>query len=81
MKHRKNSYYIEVIEKDDYVKYTGCTKEQVRWGNNDDPEPLLVHGGIYYVQDTIIKSSHTKLILRGVKGKFNSVCFERIGKG
>ena len=52
---KKVSYYIETIEKDDYVKYTGCSKSQVRWGNNDDPEPFLVQGGIYYVEKTIVR--------------------------
>ena len=65
----------------DYVKFTGCTREQVNWGNNTDPEDLLIPGGVYYVQDVIVKSSHTKLILRDVEGKFNSVCFERLGDG
>ena len=69
------------IREGDYVKFIGCTKEQVNWGNNTDPEDLLVHGGVYYVQQMIVKSSHTKLILRGVEGKFNSVCFERLGNG
>ena len=65
----------------DYVKFVGCSSEQVSWGNNTDPQDLLVPGGIYYVQDMVVKSSHTKLILRGVEGKFNSVCFERLGNG
>jgi hypothetical protein len=69
------------IREGDYVKFTGCTREQVNWGNNTDPEDLLVPGGVYYVQQIIVKSSHTKLILRGVEGKFNSVCFERLGNG
>lgn len=69
------------IRKDDYVKFIGCTREQVNWGNNTDPDDLLIKGGVYYVQEVIVKSSHTKLILRGVDGKFNSVCFERLGNG
>lgn len=69
------------IKEGDFVKFVGCTKEQVAWGNNTDPEDLLVYGGVYFVQEMIIKSSHTKLILRGVEGKFNSVCFERLGNG
>lgn len=73
-----NSYPIRKIEEGDFVKYVGCSKDQIRWGNNDDPEPFLVPGGVYYVLKSIIKSSHTKLILRGVEGKFNSVCFEKI---
>ena len=60
------------------VKFIGCSKEQILWGNNTDPNDLLVPGGICYVQQLIVKSSHTKLILRGVEGKFNSVCFERM---
>ena len=69
------------IKEGDFVRFVGCRKEQVRWGNNTDPEDLLVPGGVYYVLHIIIKSSHTKLILRGVEGKFNSVCFERLGNG
>lgn len=69
------------IKEGDFVRFVGCTKEQVRWGNNTDPEDLLVPGGVYYVLHAIVKSSHTKLILRGVEGKFNSVCFERLGDG
>lgn len=75
---RKIKLSYKEINANDYVKYIGCTKEQIRWGNNDDPEPVLVPGGVYYVLETIVKSSHTKLILRGVTGKFNSVCFEKL---
>jgi hypothetical protein len=64
------------IKEGNYVKFVGCTREQANWGNNTDPENLLVPGGIYFVEQMITKSSHTKLILRGVEGKFNSVCFE-----
>ena len=44
---------METIEKDDYVKYTGCSKEQVRWETMTDPEPFLV---LYYNQ--CISHSH-----------------------
>lgn len=74
------NYSYRDIEEGDYVKFTGCSREQVNWGNNTDPDPLLVYGGVYYVQELIVKSSHSKLVLRGVEGKFNSVCFERLGK-
>jgi len=76
-----NKRNMERVKVGDYVKFTGCTREQVNWGNNTDPEDLLIPGGVYYVQDVIVKSSHTKLILRDVEGKFNSVCFERLGDG
>ena len=75
---RKINMSFREIREGDFVKFVGCTKEQIHWGNNTDPNDLLVHGGIYYVQQMIVKSSHTKLILRGVEGKFNSVCFERM---
>lgn len=75
----KSSY--SEIKEGDFVKFIGCTKEQVAWGSNTDPQDLLVYGGVYYVQELIVKSSHSKLVLRGVKGKFNSVCFERLGNG
>jgi hypothetical protein len=69
------------IKQGDYVKFTGCTREQINWGNNTDPDNLLMVNGVYYVQQVIVKSSHTKLVLRGVEGKFNSVCFESLGNG
>ena len=25
------------MEKNNVVEYTGCSQEQIRWGNNDDP--------------------------------------------
>lgn len=81
LKKIKYSTSFDRIKVGDYVKFIGCTREQINWGNNTDPEDLLMVNGVYYVQDMIIKSSHTKLILRGVKGKFNSVCFERLGNG
>jgi hypothetical protein len=78
---RMPKYPSHNIKEGHYVKFIGCTREQVNWGNNTDPENLLVPGGVYYVEQVIIKSSHTKLILRDVKGKFNSVCFESLGNG
>jgi hypothetical protein len=78
---RKLNLSYREIKEGDYVKFVGCTREQINWGNNTDPENLLVPGGVYFVQQMIVKSSHTKLILRGVEGKFNSVCFERLGNG
>ena len=78
---RKPKFSYGDIREGDYVKFIGCTREQINWGNNTDPEDLLIQGGVYFVQQMIVKSSHTKLILRGVEGKFNSVCFERLGNG
>lgn len=63
-----------------YVKYIGCSQEQINWGNNDDPRDILFVGDRYYVEHVEHHSHHTKIILRGVRGKFNSVCFEIIKK-
>ena len=45
------------IRDGDYVKLIGCTSEQINCGNNTDPEDLLIHGGVYFVQRMIVKSS------------------------
>jgi hypothetical protein len=58
------------------VKYIGCSKEQQRWGGNDNPqEKGLVIGNIYEVSSEEQHSWHTKFYLVGIEGKFNSVCF------
>ena len=62
----------------DNVKYLGCIEEQTNWGSNDNPKGLLFEGDVYYVEKVEIHSWHTKLYLRGVRGKFNSVCFEKV---
>ena len=60
------------------VKFIGCSQEQIAWGNNDDPNPILFVGNKYYVEKVEVHSYHTKLTLRGVTGRFNSVCFEKL---
>lgn len=60
------------------VKFIGCSKEQIAWGNNDDPNLVLFVGDKYYVEHVEIHSTHTKLTLRGIYGRFNSVCFENV---
>lgn len=67
------------IKSGDHVRFIGCSKEQILWGSNDDPNSLLFIGDKYYVEKVEVHSYHTKLVLRGVSGKFNSVCFEKIG--
>lgn len=63
------------IKPTDMVKYIGCSKEQIRWGNNNDPTGILVESQCYCVEKVEVHSQHTKLILQGINGKFNSVCF------
>lgn len=59
----------------DFVKFVGCSKEQIQWGNNSDPTGILLIGNVYKIIEVDIHSSHTKLLLDGIEGKFNSVCF------
>ena len=58
------------------VRYIGCSTEQMRWGNNDDPRGILIEGKDYEVVHVEQHKWHTKYYLKGVPGKFNSVCFE-----
>ena len=69
---------MENFEVGDSVKFLGCTKEQVEWGSNDNPNELLFVGNNYYVEHVDVHSMHTKLTLCGVSGRFNSVCFEKV---
>lgn len=64
----------------DTVRFLGCSQEQINWGGNDDPNPHLFVGDKYFVERVEVHSQHTKIELRGVKGKFNSVCFEVVSK-
>ena len=69
---------MEHFKAGDKVRYTGSTETQVRWGNNDNPVGVLFEVDTYYVERVEIHTWHTKLYLRGVYGKFNSVCFEKV---
>jgi hypothetical protein len=60
------------------VRYIGCTQDQINWGSNDDPRGILIEGDKYYVESVDVRSHHTKLTLRGISGRFNSVCFENL---
>lgn len=66
------------MKKGSKVKFIGCSKEQIAWGNNDDPNLVLFLGDQYYVEKVEVHSSYTKIELRGIVGKFNSVCFELV---
>jgi len=67
-----------MIEPGDVVEYIGCTDEQVRWGNNDDPRSFLIVGKHYIVEDVKVHSQHTKVKVRNKMGLFNSVSFKVI---
>lgn len=59
------------------AKYIGCSKDQVRWGSNDDPNGILEIGETYEISNIDIRSMHTKITLTDFPDMvFNSVCFE-----
>lgn len=66
-----------IPKKGDEVAFIGCSKHQIQWGNNDDPNPLLELSERYVIESVNVRSSHTKIKLVGVNGWFNSVCFVR----
>lgn len=57
------------------LTYKGCSIEQVRWGNNDDPRQVLEEGKVYLLEEKKEHKWHTKYKLQGIDGWFNSVCF------
>ena len=67
--------YIPRIHDGDKVKYIGCCKEQLLWGNNDNPDNVLKRGEEYIVEKTEVHTAHTKISIKGYDGKFNSICF------
>ena len=70
---------MENFKKGDRVLYLGSSDEQVRWGaGNDDPRTVLIEGDIYQIEKVEVHSYHTKISLRGVQGKFNSVSFKKL---
>lgn len=60
------------------IKFIGCSKEQINWGNNDDPTDILLVGETYKVSKVEVHSQHTKIYLEGIVGRFNSVCFDSL---
>ena len=68
---------MEKIRVGDKVKYLGYIQEQVWWGNNDSPH-MLSYDCVYEIVDVDVHRQHTKVQLKGIEGKFNSVHFEVI---
>ena len=60
----------------DKAIFTGCTKDQIRFGGNDDPNGILIEGQEYIIEDIDIHSHTSRIKLKGIKGQFNSVCFD-----
>ena len=57
------------------VVFNGASDDQVMWGGNDDPRPLLEIGDEYEVEQKDILFWHTKIKLKGVDGWFNDASF------
>lgn len=66
------------FKRGDRVIYLGTCDEQVNLGSNDDPRNILIEGDIYQIEKVEVHSWHTKISLRGVNGKFNSVSFNKL---
>ena len=66
------------FKKGDRVIYLGTFDEQVNLGSNDDPRNILIEGDIYQIEKVEVHSWHTKISLRGIQGKFNSVSFKKL---
>jgi len=62
----------------DKVKFISATDDQINWGSNDDPRLVLDTNIIYEIENIKVHSWHTKVYLKGIKGKFNSVHFKVI---
>ena len=61
----------------DWVRFTNCIDEQVKWGGNSDPRGVLKQEGLYAVTNVDVHKYHTKLRLEGYPNlEFNSVHFE-----
>jgi hypothetical protein len=58
------------------VKFTGCHESQHNWGNHTGNVDELTIGQSYEIDRIDVHSWHTKVYLVGIKGSFNSVCFE-----
>jgi len=64
-------------------RFVSSSKDQVNWGNNDDPyEAGMVEGDILTLEKREVHTWHTKLYFKGYPGKkFNSASFEHIENG
>lgn len=60
-------------------KYIGSSKEQVEWGNNDDPSQFCKEGDELTLLESDEHNYHTKLIFTEFPDKkFNSVSFKEV---
>lgn len=69
------------MKKGDKVKYVGCSEAQYNYGNGDDPRKILIEGQELIIEAVEVYNWHTRFKFKGVEGKFNSVCFRKVGNG
>lgn len=62
----------------DFVRFVKASDIQVNWGSNDDPRLVLNTNDIYEIENVEEHSWHTKIYLKGIKGKFNIVSFQKV---
>lgn len=65
----------KAINPGDKIKYVGCTKEQIKSTDSDDPYHLII-GYEYTVESVDICDRYTKIKLKNKIGWFNSDCFQ-----
>lgn len=66
-----------------WLRFEECSDEQVIWGGNQDPRPILKPGGIYRQTRVKVFSAHTHVWVEVGEGctehgPFNSVCFTEV---
>lgn len=73
---RKEKILVAILSSTELARFTGCTQEQHSWCNYTGDYKRLIVGKIYEVERVEVHSWHTKVFLVGIKGSFNSVCFD-----
>lgn len=59
------------------AKFNCARGTQTNWGGCTDPYAAGIEEGAAYEVERIERHTwHTKITLKGIKGKFNSVCFD-----
>ncbi len=75
----RSSDFTPKFKPGDKVIFNGQDEHQRRWGGNDDANLFLTVGQEYVIESVAAHSWHTKLRLRYIDGRFNSVCFGLTG--
>ena len=61
----------------DQVRYIGNTPESLRSGVGDVPPSEVIKGNTYLIEHVENQSQFVKIKLIGVKGEYNSSCFNK----